>query len=206
MLHEHAIASLKSYVATAFKAGTAHFPYYTLHGAEHLDELDRLAQLVGVELRLPEEDLALLRLAIPVHDYIMVAVPGEEREGELRQHFGDIPLTDLIREVHQDETARAFTERSLIDYLTSVIPEAYPAMLEDVFAIARHHRRHPLAEAPRHLRGLCALMRIVDELDIGPSRAPLPAYQALRARMRPIEKLHWLKHICARPVTKSSGP
>jgi hypothetical protein len=47
MIYEDALSAVRRYVAEAFKAGTAiFFPHYTLHGAEHLEELDRLALLM----------------------------------------------------------------------------------------------------------------------------------------------------------------
>ena len=45
-------------------------------------------------------------------------------------------------------------------------------------------------------------MRLIDELDIGPNRAPQPVYEARRARMDEVSRLHWLKHICAREIDK----
>lgn len=202
MVFENAIANLQRYVGEAFKAGTAFFPYYTLHGVEHLQELDRLARLIGGAIpRLSEERLGLLRLAIAVHDFAMVDVPGESREKELRRRQGDsIALSDLIRKTHQDEIERCFTKRERLDYLMAVIPGATPGLLGDVATIAKYHRLHPLDQAPSHVRELCALMRILDELDIGPLRAPLPTYEALRDRMEPSAKLHWLKHLCSRPI------
>jgi hypothetical protein len=199
-IYENAIANLRRYVGDAFKAGTALFPYYTLHGIEHLEELDRLALLVGSAIpRLTEERLGLLRLAIVVHDFAMVDVPDEMREEELRRRLGDtIPLAEVVRKTHQDEIERSFTRR--IDLLMSLIPGATPALLEDVVTIAKHHRLYPLDQAPMHVRDLCALMRILDELDLGPRRAPFATYEALRPRMTPEAKMHWLKHICSRAI------
>ena len=65
MIHDHALATLRNYVAEAFKAGTPTFPHFTLHGQEHLEELDRLAKLIGPNiLDLTAERLDLLRLAL----------------------------------------------------------------------------------------------------------------------------------------------
>jgi tetratricopeptide (TPR) repeat protein len=201
-IYENAIANLRRYVGEAFKAGTALFPYYTLHGVEHLEELDRLALLVGSAIpRLTEERLGLLRLAIVVHDFAMVDVPDEIREKELRRRLGDtIEFPDVVRKTHQDEIERCFTKPERISFLMSLIPGATPPLLEDVATIARHHRLHPLQQAPWHVRDLCALMRILDELDIGPRRAPFATYETLRPRMEPDAKLHWLKHICSRAI------
>jgi hypothetical protein len=202
-IYENAIANLRRYVGDAFKPGTALFPYYTLHGTEHLEELDRLALLVGAAIPgLTEERLGLLRLAIVIHDFAMVDIPDEIREEELRRRLGNVvPLADVVRKTHQDEIERCFAESQRIEFLMGLIPGATPALLEDVATIAKHHRLHPLDRAPVHLQDLCALMRILDELDLGPRRAPADAYEALRSRMEPEAKMHWLKHICSRAIS-----
>jgi hypothetical protein len=130
----------------------------------------------------------------------MVDVPDVAREAELRAGLRpDLPFADLVREVHQDEIERAFSQPSQLAFLTGLVAAQE---IGDAVTIARHHRLHDLSKARRDLRPLCALMRLVDELDIGWKRAPLPVYQALRTRMGPIEKFHWLKHLCTRPIER----
>ena len=51
---------------------------------------------------------------------------------------------------------------------------------------------------------LCALMRLLDELDIGPARAPSSAYSSLQGRMDEISKFHWLKHMCTSKIEKGT--
>ena len=53
MITNDKLATFRAYVGEAFKAGTSTFPHYTLHGQEHLDELDRLALLIGTAIALP---------------------------------------------------------------------------------------------------------------------------------------------------------
>ncbi len=203
MIYEDALSALRRHVAAAFKAGTSTFPHYTLHGEEHLQELDRLALLVGGSIpKLSKERLNLLRLAIILHDFAMVDVPDPAREKELRRQMTPgLPFADIVRMTHQDEIDRSFTKPERIALLHGLLPTAGAQILEDASTIARHHRLHPLAQAPEHVQDLCALMRILDELDIGPNRAPLPAYDALRPKMEDVaSRFHWLKHLCTRPV------
>lgn len=146
MIYEDALSAVRRYVAEAFKAGTSTFPHYTLHGAEHLEELDRLALLVGDFIPgLPKERLNLLRLAIILHDFAMVDVPDPAREEELRRQMDpDLSFADIVRKVHQDEIERSFTKPERIAVLLGLIPTAGAQILEDACTIARHHRFHPL--------------------------------------------------------------
>jgi hypothetical protein len=200
LIYEEAIKTLRRHIGEAFKAGMPQFPYYTLHGIEHLEELDRLAILLSKKIGLEAEDQQLLRLAILFHDYAMVDVPGEEREKELRQRLGlqpDFSFPDLVRETHQDEFEQALTRASKLSFLTGMFSAQN---LRDAAIVAKHHRKHDLDRAPRHLQGLCALMRLIDELDIGSRRAPLATYQALRSQMNLEARSHWLKHLCTRAI------
>lgn len=199
MITEAALETLRHHVGDAFKAGMGQFPHFTLHGIEHLEELDRLARLLQEVIPLPQERLMLLRLALILHDYAMVDVPDSERECELRKRMSsEESFADIVRKSHQDEIINAFSRPSKRDFLNGL--GLLPMEIKDAIEVARHHRYHPLLKAREDLQVLCALMRLIDELDIGPKRAPLATYLALRSRMEPISKLHWLKHLCTRPL------
>src|SRR5258706_5652416 len=114
VLPEHAIQNFRRSVADAFKAGTSVFPHYTLHGEEHLQELERLAQLFGShipKLQQRPELFDQLRVAICMHDFAMVEVPDKGREAELRASMSaECSFADIVREVHQDEIFHSFTK------------------------------------------------------------------------------------------------
>ncbi len=202
MINESGLQNFREYVAMAFSAGMQHFPHFTLHGREHLEEVDRLARLVHKATpQLSEEQANLLRLALIMHDFAMVAVPSPEREAELRARMGvDISFADIVRKTHQDEIANSFAKEDRIAYLMSTFGGDQAHVVQDACTIAQYHRFKPLADAPPHLKALCALVRIIDELDIGPRRAPIPAYEAMRERMEDVSRFHWLKHIQCRPI------
>jgi formylglycine-generating enzyme required for sulfatase activity len=209
MIEEHHLETLRDRVAAAFAAGMEAFPHHTLHGREHLEELDRLALLLADWIptdRLDKRRLQVLRLALILHDYAMVELPGPLREAELRGRLSaGKSFADVIRETHQDEIAKIFRSREWRSRLNGILVGAAPSDVLDAVEIARHHRFHPLEDAPEHLRDLCALMRLLDELEIGPRRAPMPTYLALRGRMDEISRFHWLKHICTRAVGEHRG-
>lgn len=206
MISEHGLSTFRDYVGKAFAAGMAHFPHYTLHGREHLEELDRLALLMGDAIpALTDERRNLLRIAVVMHDFAMVDVPNPEREAVLRDQMGpDLSFADIVRKTHQDEIEESLNRKGRADSVTSMFADADLHELEDACTVAKYHRFHPLDGAPDHLKDLCALMRLIDELDIGPRRAPRAAYEALRDRMNANSRFHWLKHICARPIKRDA--
>ena len=206
MIDESGLKNFREYVAKAFSAGTQQFPHYTLHGREHLEEVDRLARLVyKATPRLNEEDANLLRLALIMHDFSMVDVPSPKREEELRAQMGvGISFADIVRKTHQDEIVNSFKKPERIAYLMSAFGGDQAHVVQDACTIAKYHRFNALVDAPEHLKALCALVRIIDELDIGPKRAPIPAYEAMRGRMEDVSRFHWLKHIVAREVVRDT--
>lgn len=201
MIHEDALTNFRRYVGEAFKNGMQLFPNYTLHGTDHLEEVDRLAKLLATNANLDEERLGLLRLAVIMHDFAMVDIPDPKREVELRRQMSpELSFADIVRRVHQDEIEKSFSNSERIEYITRLFSGVPPFQIEEACTIARHHRFNHLSKAPPHLKGLCALMRIADELDIGPKRAPVATYEALRTRMDSMSMFHWLKHMCSRPI------
>jgi hypothetical protein len=128
-----------------------------------LDELDRLTLLIGGYLRIPPDRLNLLRMAVIMHDFAMVDVPSPQREAELRRQLDkDMSFADVVRKTHQDEIVESFSRQEKSDFLLS-LPGINHHIIEDAVRIGAHHRFHPLEKAPRELRDLCALMRVIDE-------------------------------------------
>jgi len=204
MIKEHQLETYRAQLSSAFSAGATTFPNYTLHGQEHLEELDRIALLLCdaiPSLQNDEEKRNKLRLAIILHDSAMFWIPSESREKELRTNLEPgLSLAEVIRKTHQNEIFNIFTEQSVLDGILSTFSGVPHTEIEEACTIAQHHRFHPLGEAPDHLQALCALMRLIDELEIGPKRAPTAAYVAKRNGMDPISRFHWLKHICTQKI------
>ena len=205
MIEEHHLMTFRDNIAKAFAAGMKTFPDYTLHGKEHLDEVDRICLLFVNSIPRPgidAEGVGILRLALIMHDIAMVDVPTSEREAELRKEMGPgVSFADMVRKTHQNEITGRLTRRA--DGLFDAFPGASVNEINSAVTVARFHRFHPLGEAPENLKGLCALMRLIDELDIGPSRAPLQAYKSNRGRMDQASKFHWIKHICTTGIART---
>lgn len=206
MIEDHQLLTLRDTIGNAFSNGMPQFPHYTLHGKEHLNELDRLCLLICgclPEIKDDIQKINLLRLAIILHDYAMVNVPTPDREKKLRSQMDPShSFADIIRITHQDEIIESLKNRA--EELYTVFSGATTFEMESAVTIAQYHRFHLLDEAPEHLKGLCALMRLLDELDIGPSRAPREAYRVQRTRMDEVSRFHWLKHICCIRVDKGT--
>ena len=205
MISDHQLKTFRDTVGEAFSAGMPQFPFYTLHGKNHLDELDRLCLLFGnaiPKLKQEKDKLNILRLAIIMHDYSMVDVPSPEREKELRDQMDQfLSFADIVRKTHQDEIVKSLGKKS--QSLFDIFPNASIDEINDAVEIARYHRFHPLKDAPEHLKPYCSLMRLLDELDISSERAPRSAYSSLRERMDENARFHWLKHICCARIEPS---
>jgi ActR/RegA family two-component response regulator len=174
---------------------TPRFKYFTLHGKKHLDGLfDNLAILRKGGIELTSDELFILALAICVHDLGMVLPLREKDIPEIldnRPRFPDATaLENYVRERHHD-LLEAFFEKELTFLLSLGVN---PAQMAQVREIARCHRRVPLSEQTGMIRDLGALMRVIDELDIGPARAPTDVFLNLSDEMDATSCWHWFKH------------
>ena len=114
---------------------------------------------------------------------------------------GPHPLTDPVhfenhvRDVHHEVIGKYFEENlSFAINLGLTVAD-----LTIVEAIGKAHRKVKLSTLPVQERRLGALMRLIDELDIGPHRAPADVFDAFFAEMESISRWHWYKHIITAP-------
>ena len=120
MIEEYQLKTLRKHVSQAFSAGMPQFPHYTLHGKEHLNELDRLCRLICGSIPILNDDtekINLLRLAIIMHDYAMVDVPSPEREQELRALMEPtLSFADIVRKLIRMKSSRV-CKKELMNYI-----------------------------------------------------------------------------------------
>jgi CheY-like chemotaxis protein len=88
------------------------------------------------------------------------------------------------------------SEFSFLTNLGIQLPEL--AIITDV---AKAHRKVKLQDQRDIVKRLGALMRLIDELDTGPSRAPIPSFLQRYGEMDDISLFHWYKHIITEPWT-----
>ena len=175
---------------------TPRFKYFTLHGSAHLNSLFEILAFLrkgGIELN--TEELFLLSLSICVHDLGMViSLENLDRRDILdgRPTFPDVAvLENYIRETHH-ELVDIFFERDL-GFLVDL--GLSPAQIAQIRSIAKCHRKIVLQQQSGMIKYLGALMRIIDELDIGSERAPTDVLMNLYEEMDATSCWHWYKHI-----------
>jgi CheY-like chemotaxis protein len=174
---------------------TPRFKFFTLHGRAHLDSLFGILALLrkgGIELS--SDQLFILCLAICIHDLGMV-IPLRDREiKEIldgRPGFPDAAaLEKYVRDRHHDLVESYF--QNDLNFLLSL--GIKPAQLSLVRDVSRCHRKVVLDQQTGWVRSLGALLRIIDELDIGPRRAPADVLLNIKADLDPTSAWHWFKH------------
>lgn len=177
---------------------TPRFKYFTLHGQRHIaNVLKNIELLVQAGLKLTQEQAFLLACAVCIHDLGMV-VPLRNFTPE--QVFCGWPqpsepanLELQIRALHH-ELVGAYIKNHF-DFLVSLgLSPGDLAILRD---ISRCHRIVDLNQTQGYVRTLGALLRLVDELDIYPSRAPASILTENFSEMDATSCWHWFKHnIC----------
>jgi len=179
---------------------TPRFKFFTLHGTNHLNNLFEILNLfLEGGIKINRDELFLLSLAICVHDLGMVT---SLRERDIPTVLEGRPAaTDpaalelLIRETHH-ELVETYFQNDLCFLLNLGLS---PAQLGHVVDISRCHRKVALQAQVGATRYLGALLRILDELDLGNNRAPAEIFLNLVDDMDPTSTWHWFKHNITEP-------
>ncbi len=171
------------------------FKFFTLHGTEHLNNLfDILSIMLKGGVKLSQNDLFLLSLAICIHDLGMVVSLSDKMGIEIlegRPNATDpAALEDFIRNTHH-ELIDAYYQHNL-EFLLNLGLD--PAQLSQVRDISRCHRKVVLHEQKGLVQSLGALLRIIDELDLGSNRAPIAVLRNQDMDMDTTSCWHWFKH------------
>lgn len=171
------------------------FKFFTLHGTTHFNNLfDILEFMLQGGIKLTKEELFLLSLAICIHDLGMVI---KLRDKDLSVILDGRPIaTDptalemFIRDTHH-ELIDSYFEHDL-NFLTAL--GIAPVQLAQVFDISRCHRKVVLESQKGMIKHLGALLRVIDELDLGANRAPAGVFLNLVDEMDATSCWHWFKH------------
>jgi ActR/RegA family two-component response regulator len=176
------------------------FKFFTLHGANHLNNLFEILEfLITGGIALKREELYLLSLAICVHDLGMVVSLRDYDVPKVldgRPSATDPAALELfIRETHHELVDEYF--RRDLGFLTSV--GLSPNQLAQVVEISRCHRKVVLHKQVGIIRTLGAILRIIDELDLGSNRAPADVFLNIVDEMDSTSCWHWFKHNITEP-------
>jgi CheY-like chemotaxis protein len=179
---------------------TPRFKFFTLHGKAHLESLFRILGIfVSNGFTLSEEELFILSSSICVHDLGMVI---KLREKDVlyvldgRSHSPDpAVLENSIRDTHH-ELLDSYLQQDL-GFLTGL--GFAPQEVADIRVVSKCHRRLDLNAQHGRLKKLGALLRLIDELDLSPNRAPFGVFLNLVEDMDPTATWHWFKHNIVSP-------
>jgi CheY-like chemotaxis protein len=210
MSFESVIAPLDSKQQTILRAVKKHaeslldhsprFKFFTLHGTTHIENLFGILQLlIDGGIKLKPDELYLLSLAICVHDLGMVV---SLRDYDVTKVLDGRPAaTDpaalelFIRETHHELVDEYF--RRNVDLLIPL--GVSPNQLAQVVDISRCHRKLVLEQQVGIIRFLGAMLRVIDELDVGSNRAPADVLLNLIDDMDATSCWHWFKHNITEP-------
>lgn len=174
---------------------TSRFKYFTLHGSQHIDNLFKLLDIFwNGGLRLTDDQAFLLSCAICTHDLGMI-VPLSSLdiidllEGKT-QSSDPTNIENYIRDVHNELVINYISDH--FDFLTSL--GLSPNQCSLVSDISKGHRKGSLVEFAGYTKPLGALLRLIDELDISPERAPVSILLDHFEEMDSTSCWHWFKH------------
>lgn len=171
------------------------FKYFTLHGESHLSELFRILDiLLEGGLILNDRELYLLGMAICTHDLGMIIGLSDSDLERITQGRGGVPdpvnFENFIRDVHHEIISEYF--RKNINFMTSLGVSITD--LGIISEIGECHRKVLLRDRNGMVKKLGALLRVIDELDVGGVRAPAHLFENNHHEMDHISKWHWFKH------------
>lgn len=191
------VSALQSHAATLLDK-PFRFKYFTLHGSQHINNLFKIVDLlIGGGLVLSDDEAFLLSCAICVHDVGMVVPISDLSDNKI---FGGMPqledptlIETKIRSFHH-ELIDAYISAHF-DFLSSL--KLPPSMISLITDISKCHRQVDLRQKGGYIASIGALLRIVDELDVGPTRAPAALLLGNFEEMDATSCWHWFKHnIC----------
>jgi CheY-like chemotaxis protein len=191
------LEAIKKHAITLLE-NTPRFKYFTLHGEKHIENLFKIVDLLlnnGLELN--REQAFLLACSICIHDIGMVVPLNAMDQNALLwgkpQPADPANIELLIRTIHH-ELIDQYIDRHY-DFLFGIgLSPTQCALLKD---ISKCHRKIEIDDTHGYIRSLGALLRIIDELDISPSRAPAAILTEHYDEMDATSCWHWFKHnIC----------
>ena len=176
------------------------FKFFTLHGTNHLNNLFEILELlIKGGIKLNQEELFLISSAICIHDLGMVVGLGEREIPAILEGKPAAPdpaaVELYIRETHHELVEKYLQQNA--SFLLSLGLSA--AQLGQVADISKCHRKVILNKQVGVVQYLGALLRVMDELDLGGNRAPSEVFLNLYGQMDATSVWHWFKHNITEP-------
>jgi hypothetical protein len=189
---------------TIWKKGEFYHVYYTLHGLDHSNSviqiLEKLIDGLNSEEKLNETEIFCLLSAAYLHDVGMLCKYSDDdknaaRKSELKKR--PYSVQDLIRDEHHIRSGRYIMEHAEglkldhreAEYIRLIVEGHRQIKLE-----SDEYNEKAIGLTSVRVRLLSALLRLADELDLLPERAPGTLYDILKNNMPDYSRIHWLKH------------
>lgn len=172
------------------------FNFFTIHGKIHTDNIfENLYILMKGGIEIENEDLFLLCSAICIHDIGMLTALNDYDLKQLSKNQSDLDdplkLENIIRIRHHALIKTFLNEKA--SFLSEIGLDLDTT--QKIISIGEAHRSVKLSCLPDKIKYLGALLRLADEMDIGPTRAPISAFESLYPEMEVLSKWNWYKHI-----------
>jgi hypothetical protein len=187
-----------------WKKGEFYHVYYTLHGLDHSNSVikivEKLVDGLNPEDKLNETEIFCLLSAALLHDVgMLLKYPDDAEKAAQISKLKKRPYSvqDLIRDEHHIRSGRYITEHAKGLQLDHREAECIRLVVEGHRQIkleSDEYNERPIGLASVRVRLLSALLRLADELDLLPERAPGTLYDILKNDMPDYSRLHWLKH------------
>jgi hypothetical protein len=193
---------IQKYVTDLWAHGTFLHPLFTLHGAQHSQQVELIiGHILAPEHRdhhrledmLTSEQLFYLLASAWLHDTGMIWPPTEKEKQAASQE--GMPIADWIRKEHHKRS---------YGYVVSHARELRlePDEANTIGVVCQAHTGkdltsdHSLTTSFLNTRFLAAVLRIADELDISKERTPPQLLELRWNEMDSTSRWHWLKHWC----------
>ncbi|MGB2841424.1 MAG: hypothetical protein WBC40_02920 [Halobacteriota archaeon] len=187
-----------------WKKGEFYHVYYTLHGLDHSNSviqiLEKLIGGLNSEEKLNETEIFCLLSAAYLHDVGMLCKYSDDDKNAARKSESKkrpYSVQDLIRDEHHVRSGRYIKEHRKDLQLDHIEAECVRLIVEGHRQIkleSDEYNERAIGLTSVRVRLLSALLRLADELDLLPERAPGTLYDLLKNNMPDYSRIHWLKH------------
>lgn len=188
------VAAVKEHAETLLDH-TPNFKYFTLHGSSHIENMFNMADtLINNGISLNQDEAFLLSLSICIHDLGMVVPLSQLSFVDVfsgKNQIADPASLELFIRQNHHELIDKYMEDNFI-FLTNL--GVSPSDCAVINEIGRGHRKIPLSLQYGTAKNLGALLRVIDEFDIGPERAPIAVLRQNYKDMDGTSCWHWFKH------------
>ena len=197
--HKRVLEEMERHVDELTRSGMVDLFYFTRHGKEHWESVEEICNLLLKEREkyFSSREILILIISIFLHDIGMFLPPTMEEREEAKS--ANLEIKDYLRNMHHKRIVQYLDKHQKEFMMLDLgLDDLY-----DIREICQGHRKEPLSNYTNiTTKKLAALLRIADELDIGPKKTPLAFLEEHIESMDNENRWHWVKH----RLVKNWGP